>query len=77
MWRIPLIIYAAIALVLIWSGAGWVITDVGNWGNDPNGPISERPNQFILLHGISMILIGTYIVCKNLVFRSTRWAHVA
>jgi hypothetical protein len=64
-------VYAAIALILIWSGAGWIITELGKLGNPPTAPLMERYNQFIMLHGISMVLIGAYIMLKNIVFRDS------
>lgn len=64
-------IYAAIALILIWSGAGWIITEFSKMEAPPDAPITEKYNQFIMLHGISMVLIGTYIMLKNIIFRDT------
>ncbi len=64
-------VYAAIALILIWSGAGWIITEFSKMDAPSSAPITERFNQFIMLHGISMVLIGTYIMLKNIVFRDT------
>lgn len=64
-------VYAAIALVLIWSGAGWIITEFGKMNAPPSAPITEKFNQFIFLHGCSMVLIGIYIMLKNIVFRDT------
>ena len=66
-----MLVYAAIALILIWSGAGWIITEFGKIGVPDSAPVAERFNQFIMLHGISMVLIGTYIMLKNIVFRDT------
>ena len=70
-YRHVMLIYAIIALVLIWSGAGWIITEVGKLDAPPEAPMWEKYNQFIMLHGISMVLIGAYIMLKNIIFRDT------
>jgi hypothetical protein len=69
--RHVLFVYAAIALILIWSGAGWIITELGKLDVPPTAPVLERYNQFIMLHGISMVLIGAYIMLKNIIFRDS------
>lgn len=64
-------VYAAIALILIWSGVGWIITELSKIDAPKTAPPVEQFNQFIFLHGISMVLIGIYIMLKNIVFRDT------
>lgn len=66
-----MLIYAAIALILIWSGTGWILTELDKWGVPDTAPITERFNQFIFMNGVSMVLIGIYIMLKNIVFRDT------
>lgn len=66
-----MMVYAMIALILIWSGTGWIITELGKIDAPESAPITEKLNQFILLHGISMVLIGLYIMLKNIIFRDT------
>lgn len=69
--RLVMFIYAAIALVLIWSGSGWIITELGKTDAPDSAPITEKFNQFIFLHGCSMVLIGVYIMLKNIILRDT------
>ena len=69
--RCILIIYAAIASILIWSGAGWIITEFSKIDAPPTAPATERYNQFIMMYGVSMVLIGMYIMMEKIVFRDT------
>lgn len=69
-----MLVYAAIALILVWSGSGWVIHELERLIDVPEDNLNiynNRADQFIMLHGISMILIGIYIILKNVIFRDT------
>jgi hypothetical protein len=67
-------LYAVIALILIWSGSGWIIHEVERIVDTPEDNLNiynNRADQFIMLHGVSMILIGIYIVIKNIIYRDS------
>jgi hypothetical protein len=70
--KFPLFLYAAIALILIWSGTGWIIYEIENiLVNAETNIFNNRLDQFVMIHGVSMILIGVYIMVKNVVYKDS------
>lgn len=67
-----MLVYAAIALFLIWSGTAWILSELSKLSADPQtNDVRLVFNEFRLNSGVAFVFVGVYILFKNIILRDT------